>query len=305
MWKFLLRRLVTSVVTVIGVVVIVFFLARLTGSPANLYLPEGASPERYAQFNAQYGFDLPVWEQFLRFLGGAARLDFGDSIWQQRPALVAAAEAMPPTLALAAIALTLSLAIAVPLGAVAARRKFRPVDKVITFSSLTTASIPDFWFALVGVLFLSIQLGLLPTSGAATPAAWILPVATLMLAPLGVLIQVTRGAMIDALGSGYVQNARARGFVGNRLVYRHALRNAALPIITVAGDRAAGMVNGAIIVGTVFAFPGIGTLIVGAVLNRDFALIQASVFIVGIAVVLLNILVDLTYALADPRVRIS
>ncbi len=305
MWKFLLRRLVTSVVTVIGVVIIVFFLARLTGSPANLYLPEGASPERYAQFNAQYGFDLPVWEQFLRFLGGAARLDFGDSIWQQRPALVAAAEAMPPTLALAAIALTLSLVIAVPLGAVAARRKFRPVDKVITFSSLTTASIPDFWFALVGVLFLSIQFGLLPTSGAATPAAWILPVATLMLAPLGVLIQVTRGAMIDALGSGYVQNARARGFVGNRLVYRHALRNAALPIITVAGDRAAGMVNGAIIVGTVFAFPGIGTLIVGAVLNRDFALIQASVFIVGIAVVLLNILVDLTYALADPRVRIS
>lgn len=153
----------------------------------------------------------------------------------------------------------------------AARRKFRPVDKVITFSSLTAASIPDFWFALVGVLFLAIQFGLLPTSGAATPAAWVLPVATLMLAPLGVLVQVTRGAMIDALTSGYVQNARARGFVGNRLVYRHALRNAALPIITVAGDRAAGMVNGAIIVGTVFAFPGIGTLIVGAVLNRDFA----------------------------------
>lgn len=305
MWKFLLRRLITSVVTVFGVVVIVFFLARITGNPANLYLPEGASPERYAQFNAQYGFDRPLWEQFVRFLGGAVQFDFGDSIWQQRPALAAAAEAMPPTLALAVIALTLSLVIAVPLGAVAARRKFRPVDKVITFSSLTAASIPDFWFALVGVLFLAIQFGLLPTSGAATPAAWVLPVATLMLAPLGVLVQVTRGAMIDALTSGYVQNARARGFVGNRLVYRHALRNAALPIITVAGDRAAGMVNGAIIVGTVFAFPGIGTLIVGAVLNRDFALIQASVFIVGVAVVLLNILVDLTYAMADPRVRIS
>lgn len=305
MWKFLLRRLATSVVTVIGVVVIVFFLARITGNPANLYLPEGASPERYAQFNAEHGFDLPLWEQFLRFLGGAIRLDFGDSIWQQRPALEAAAEAMPPTLVLALIALTVSLVLAVPLGAVAARRKFKAADKAITFSSLTAASVPDFWFALVGVLFLSIQLGLLPTSGAASPAAWVLPVATLTLAPLGVLVQVTRGAMIDALGSGYVQNARARGFTGNRLVYRHALRNAALPIITVAGDRAAGMVNGAIIVGTVFAFPGIGTLIVGAVLNRDFALIQASVFIVGIAVVLLNIFVDLTYALADARVRIS
>ncbi|AQA01939.1 ABC transporter permease [Mycobacterium sp. MS1601] len=305
MWKFLLRRLATSVVTVIGVVVIVFFLARITGNPANLYLPEGASPQRYAQFNAQHGFDLPLWEQFLRFLGGAARLDFGDSIWQQRPALQAAAEAMPPTLALSVIALTVSLVLAVPLGAIAARRKFKAVDKAITYSSLTAASVPDFWFALVGVLFLSVQLGLLPTSGAASPAAWVLPVATLTLAPLGVLVQVTRGAMIDALQSGYVQNARARGFTGNRLVYRHALRNAALPIITVAGDRAAGMVNGAIIVGTVFAFPGIGTLIVGAVLNRDFALIQASVFIVGIAVVLLNILVDLTYALADARVRIS
>ncbi|ANW63353.1 ABC transporter permease [Mycobacterium sp. djl-10] len=305
MGTFLLRRLAASAVTVVGVVVIVFFLARITGNPANLYLPEGASPERYAQFNAQHGFDLPLWQQFLRFLGGAVRLDFGDSIWQQRPALQAAAEAMPPTLALAVIALAVSLVLAVPLGAIAARRKFKAVDKAITFSSLTSASVPDFWFALVGVLFLSIQLGLLPTSGAASPAARVLPVATLTLAPLGVLVQVTRGAMIDSLASGYVQNARARGFTGNRLVYRHALRNAALPIITVAGDRAAGMVNGAIIVGTVFAFPGIGTLIVGAVLNRDFALIQASVFIVGIAVVLLNILVDLTYALADARVRIS
>jgi peptide/nickel transport system permease protein len=133
----------------------------------------------------------------------------------------------------------------------------------------------------------------------------VLPVATLMLAPVGVLTQVTRGAMIDALGSGYVQNARARGLGSTRLVYRHALRNAALPLITVAGDRAAGMVNGAIIVGTVFAFPGIGTLIVGAVLNRDFALIQAAIFVVGVAVVVLNVLVDLTYALADPRVRLS
>lgn len=178
MGTFLLRRLAASAVTVVGVVVIVFFLARITGNPANLYLPEGASPERYAQFNAQHGFDLPLWQQFLRFLGGAVRLDFGDSIWQQRPALQAAAEAMPPTLALAVIALAVSLVLAVPLGAIAARRKFKAVDKAITFSSLTSASVPDFWFALVGVLFLSIQLGLLPTSGAASPAAWVLPVAT-------------------------------------------------------------------------------------------------------------------------------
>ena len=132
MLKFLLRRLIASVVTVVGVVVIVFFLARLTGSPANLYLPEGASQERYDQFNAQYGFDLPLWEQFVKFLGGAARFDFGDSIWQQRPAMQAALEAMPITLGLAAIALAVSLALSIPLGAIAAKFKFRPLDRFIT-----------------------------------------------------------------------------------------------------------------------------------------------------------------------------
>lgn len=305
MFQFAVRRLATSVVTILGVVVIVFFLARLTGSPASLYLPEGASQERYDQFNAQYGFDQPLWTQFTRFVADAVRLDFGDSIWQQRPALDAALEAMPPTLLLAAIALGLSLLVVIPLGALAASHRFKALDKAITFGSLTLASVPDFWFALVGMLFLSLHWGLLPTSGADSVGAWVLPVAVLMLSPVGVLTQVTRGAMIDALASGYVQNARARGFGSSRLVLRHALRNAALPIISVAGDRAAGMVNGAIIVGTVFAFPGMGTLIMGAVLNRDFAVIQASVFVVGVTVVALNILVDLAYAVADPRVRIS
>ncbi|GAA1995124.1 ABC transporter permease [Nakamurella flavida] len=305
MLPFLRRRVLSSVVTVLGVLVIVFFLARLTGSPASLYLPEGASQERYDQFNRQYGFDQPLWVQFLTFLKGAVQLDFGESIWQQRPALQAAVAAMGPTLELSAVALGLSIVVAVVLGSIAATHRFRAADRLITLSSLTTASIPDFWFALVGVLIFAVNLRMLPTSGDATASAWILPVLTLMLSPVGVLTQVVRGAMIESLTSGYVQNARARGFAPARLTYRHALRNAALPIISVAGDKAAGMVNGAIIVGTVFAFPGIGTLIVGAVLNRDFAVIQASVFVVGIAVVLLNIVVDLIYAIADPRVRIS
>lgn len=305
MARFVRRRVLTGLITVLGVVVVVFFLGRLTGSPASLYLPEGASEERYEQFNRQYGFDQPLWIQFVRFLAGLLRLDFGESVWQQRPALEAAVTAMPPTLALAAIALPLSVLLAVVLGAVAATHRFRFLDRVVTFGSLTTASIPDFWFALVGVLFFAVQLNILPTSGWQTPAAWVLPVATLMLAPVGVMTQVVRGAMIEALSSGYVQNARARGYSNHRLVYRHALRNASLPIISVAGDRAAGMVNGAIIVSAVFAFPGMGALVVGAVLNRDFAVLQASVFVVGVAIVLLNLIVDLTYAVADPRVRLD
>jgi len=305
MVTFLVRRLLYSVVALVGVVVAVFFLARLTGSPATLYQPQNASAEVIKQFNQSHGFDQPLWEQFRRFVVGVVHLDFGESIWQQRPAWTAAASDFPQTLLLALVAMSCSVLIAVVLGSVAASHRFTKIDKLVTLSSLTTGSIPDFWFALVGVLVLAVHLGWVPTSGQSGLNSWILPVTTLMLAPVGALIQVVRGAMIEALNSGYVQNARAHGFSHRRLVYRHALRNAALPIITVAGDRAAGMVNGAIIVGTVLAWPGIGTVMVQAVLNRDFAVIQAGVFIIGVAVVLLNLLVDAAYALADPRIRVS
>jgi peptide/nickel transport system permease protein len=305
MGTFLRRRLLFGVVTLFGVVVVVFFLGRLTGSPARLYMPEGSSAAAIAQFNHLHGFDKPVWSQFLDFVNGVIHLDFGESIWQQRPAWIAAWSVFPQTLLLAAVAMACALVIAVILGATAASHRFGAVDRLITMLSLTASSIPDFWFALLGVLFLAVQFNLLPTSGQSDLSSWILPVATLILAPVGVLSQVVRGAMIEALSAGYVQNARARGFSQRRLVYRHALRNAALPVITVAGDQAAGMVNGAIIVGVVFAWPGIGTVMVNAVMNRDFAVVQASVFIIGVAVVLLNLIVDATYALADPRIRIS
>lgn len=305
MLTFLSRRLVSSLVALAGVVVVVFFLGRLTGSPARLYLPQGASQDMVDNFNQTHGFNDPLWQQFTRFVGDVAHFDFGQSIWQQRPAITAIMSEFPQTLLLAVVAMSVSIAVAAVLGCIAAARRFTFVDKFITFGSLTSASIPDFWFALVGVLFFAVHLGLVPTSGQSDLSSWILPVATLMLGPVGVLTQVVRGAMIESLNSGYVQSARARGLAHGRLVYKHALRNAALPIITVAGDRAAGLVNGAVIVGTVFAWPGIGTVMVDAVLNRDFAVIQAGVFVIGVAIILLNVLVDLTYAVADPRVRVS
>ena len=305
MLPFLRRRLVASLVTLVGVVVMVFFMARLTGSPVDLFFPEGASQERIDAFNHAYGLDRPVIEQFRIFLMKAAQGDFGESIWQQRPAMEAAWSEMPITLALAVVAMTVSVSIALVLGSLAATHRFGTIDQLVTFLSLLTGSIPSFWFALVGILVFAVDWRILPTSGSGSAAAWVLPVATLSLGPIGVLTQVVRGAMIDVLKSGYIQNARARGFSQRRLVYRHALRNAALPIISVAGDIAAGMVNGAIIVGVVFAFPGIGKLIVGAILNRDFPVLQASVVVVGISVIVLNILVDLIYVAVDPRVRVA
>jgi peptide/nickel transport system permease protein len=305
MGAFISRRLASSIAAIVGVLVIVFFLARLTGNPASLYLPVGASAAELANFNRQNGFDQPIWEQFGRFLDGVVHLNFGQSLTEQRPALTAALSVFPQTIYLACVAMLVALIVSVLLGSLAASLKFSWTDRVISFLSIGMSSTPDFWFGLVAILLISVKLGLVPTSGQSGFSSWILPVCTLTLAPIGVLIQVVRGAMIDALNSGYVQNARARGFARKRLVFRHALRNASLPIITVAGDRAAAMFNGAIIVGTVFAWPGIGTVMVNAVLDRDFAVIQASVFVVGIAVVLLNVLVDLLYALADPRVRVS
>ena len=305
MFAFVRGRLVSGLLTILGVIVLVFFLARLTGSPVDLFFPEGASPAQLESFNRFYGLDKPLYEQFWIFLINAIRGDFGMSIWQQRPALQAALSEMPATLMLTLLAMSFSLVVAVVLGTIAAALRFRLVDRIITIVTLVTGSIPAFWFALVSILIFAIVLRYVPTSGAGSWKSWLLPVATVSLGPIGILTQVTRGAMIEVLSSGFVRNARARGFRSARILYRHALRNAVLPIIAVAGDIAASMVNGAVIVSVVFAFPGIGKAIIGAVLARDFPVLQACIVVVGVAVVLLNLIIDLIYVVVDPRVRLT
>ena len=305
MFAFVRARLVSGVLTILGVIIMVFFLARLTGSPVDLFFPEGASEAQLETFSRVHGLDRPVYEQFWIFVVNAVRGDFGTSIWQQRPALQVALSEMPATLILTFLAMSFSLIVAVVLGTIAAAFRFRPIDRIITITTLVTGSIPAFWFALVGILVFAIILGCVPTSGASNWKSWILPVATVSLGPIGILTQVTRGAMIEVLSSGFVRNARARGFTSVRILYRHALRNAALPIIAVAGDIAASMVNGAVIVSVVFAFPGIGKAIIGAVLARDFPVLQGCIVVVGVAVVLLNLIIDLIYVVVDPRVRLT
>ena len=305
MLSFLSGRVLSGAVTLIGVVIMVFFLARLTGSPVDLYFPEGGTDAQIQAFNEAHGLDEPLYTQFLIFMKSAVQGDFGDSIWQQRPAMEAALSEMPMTLALGGIAMLVSIVASIILGSIAAAYRFRQPDRIITTFSLTAGSIPVFWFAIVTILVFSIKLNWLPTSGSYSWQSWILPVATVSLSPIGVLTQVVRGAMIDVLTSGYVRNARARGFGQLRLIYRHSLRNAALPIIAVAGDIAASMMNGAVIVSVVFAFPGIGRLIVGAITARDFPVLQASMVLVGLAIITLNLIIDVIYMIVDPRVRLS
>ncbi|MEU0203328.1 MULTISPECIES: ABC transporter permease [unclassified Streptomyces] len=303
MLTLLRRRAVSSVIPLLFVVLGVFFLARLTGDPANLYLPLSATPEMRAEFAARNGLDDPLITQFGDYLAQVAHLDFGESLRTAQPAGEAVLRAFPATLQLAGWTMLLALAGAVVIGSLAAYRPNSATDRIASFLSSTAASVPDFWIAIMGVLVFAVTLGWLPTSGTSGAAAWVLPVATLLIRPFGVLVQVVRGAMVSALSAPYVKVARGKGASEIRVVFGHALRNAAAPALTVAGDLAVGLVNGAVVVETIFGWPGIGKLMIDSVLQRDFAVLQAAVLVTALAIFALNILVDLCHALLDPRVR--
>jgi len=304
-WAFLGKRLLYSAMALIGLTFAVFVLAFLSGSPARLYLPEGVPQSTIDLFNKQHGYDLPFYQQFVNFMLSVLHFDFGQSLVDGRPASTVILDAFPDTIVISVIALFISTAIGVTLGCIAAMKPFGAADKTITFVTLGAGSFPDFWLALMGVLFFSVQLRILPTSGQSGLSSWVLPVATLAIAPIGSLAQVARGAMVDSLSAGYIQSARARGYSKWRLTFHHALKNAALPIIPVAGNQAARLFNGTVIVSIIFAWPGIGAVMVASVGNRDFPVLQAGVFLVGVSILLLNLVLDLTYSFVDPRIRVS
>ncbi|PRX47548.1 peptide/nickel transport system permease protein [Prauserella shujinwangii] len=303
MLTFLRRRIISSALPLLVVILGVFFLARLTGDPANLYLPLSATPEMRAEFAARNGFDQPVLVQFGDYLAQLVHLDFGESLRTAQPAAEAVLRAFPATLQLAGVTMLLAVVGAAVVGSLAAYRPNSAADRGASFLSATAASIPDFWFAIMGVLLFSVTLGWLPTSGTVGAAAWVLPVATLLIRPFGVLVQVVRGAMVSALSAPYVKVARSKGAGEARVVFGHALRNAGAPALTVAGDLAVGMLNGAVVVETIFGWPGIGKLMIDSILQRDFAVLQAAVLITALTIFALNILIDICYALLDARVR--
>ncbi|HMR32905.1 MAG TPA: ABC transporter permease [Geminicoccaceae bacterium] len=303
MASYLARRALQSLIALVGLIVLVFFMARLTGSPADLYLPIDATLEARAEFNARHGFDRPAIEQFGSFLVGLTRGDLGHSIRKDRPALEVVLEAMPTTLKLAGVTMLLAIGGAILVGSLAAYRPGGLFDRVASIGSLAGASAPDFWVAISAILLFSVSLGWLPTSGMGGPLYWIMPIGVLVIRPFGILVQVVRNAMLGALSAPYVKTARAKG-IGNRaIIFVHALRNAMLPVITVAGDQAAGIVNGAVIVETIFGWPGVGKLMIDSIIQRDFAIIQAAIFVTATLIFIMNIGIDLAYAKLDPRVR--
>lgn len=303
MLTFLRRRITSSAIPLVVVILGVFCLARLTGDPANLYLPLSATPEMRAEFAARHGFDQPLLVQFGDYLAQVVQLDFGESLRTAEPAAAAVLRAFPATLQLAGATMILAILGAVVVGSWAAYRPNSVADRVASFTSTTAASMPDFWFAIMGVLVFAVALGWLPTSGTVGAAAWVLPVLTLLIRPFGVLVQVVRGAMVSALSAPYIKVARSKGAGEVRVVFGHALRNAAPPALTVAGDLTVGLVNGAVVVETIFGWPGIGKLMITSILQRDFAVLQAAVLVTAITIFALNIVIDACYALLDSRVR--
>lgn len=300
---FIVRRAIHSLVALLALLVLVFFLSRLTGDPTNLFLPMDASLEDREAFAERHGFNDPLVVQFGRYLLDVMRLDFGMSLFQGRPAIEPVLNAFPVTLKLALVTMLLALSLSILIGSLAASRPGGIFDRTASLLSIIGASAPDFWIAIVGILFFSSALGLLPTSGMGGPSHWILPVAVLLLRPLGLLTQVVRASMIGVLNSAYVKTARAKGASQNRIIFVHGVRNAMLSIVTVAGDQAATLLNGAVIVETVFGWPGIGNLMISAIVQRDFAVLQAAILMTAIAIFLMNILIDITYSRLDPRIR--
>lgn len=303
MRSFLAKRAVASLVSLAFLVVAVFFLSRLTGDPTDLYLPVDASIEAREQFRQIHGLNDPLIVQFGRYLSDLVVLDFGESIRRARPALEVVLEAFQWTLALALTTMALVTGAAIVIGSLAAFHVGGIFDRIATFFSLIGASAPDFWIAIVAIVIFSVHFGWLPTSGTGTPLHWILPIAVLFIRPFGLILQVVRGSMITALGSAYVKTARAKGVAARPIIFVHALRNAMLPVITVIGDQLAGMLNGVVIVETIFGFPGVGKLMIDSILQRDFSVILASIIVTALAIFLMNLLIDVAYAILDPRIR--
>ncbi|WP_201273297.1 ABC transporter permease [Sinorhizobium meliloti] len=297
------RRAYHSVISVIGLLTLVFFLPRLTGDPSALYLPLDSSLEARQAFARLNGLDQPIYVQFFQYLQNLMSLDFGQSLRQNRSAIEVALEAFPATLKLALVAMSLATVLAIVVGALAAARPGSLFDRIAGLVSLAGASTPDFWIAIVGILVFAVGLGMLPTSGTGTALHWIMPIAVLMLRPFGLLVQVVRGTMISALASPFIKTAHAKGMKRRKIIFGHALRNSLLPVITVAGDLATGLINGAVVVETIFGWPGIGKLMIDSIIQRDFAVVQSTILVTAIAIFIVNIAIDLLYAVLDPRIR--
>ncbi len=304
MGPYLIRRAVGACTVLIGVTLAIFILVEVAGDPVLLMLSGSPATEQdLAKLRHQLGYDAPAPVRYGRFLWRAVHGDLGSSLRYNLPALPLVLGRLPATLELAAVALALALAVAVPVGVLSAYRPGSLVDQVGRTLTLVGQAVPLFWLGIMLVLVFSVRFHLFPAAGKGGWAHLVLPALTLGLFPMARIARLLRSSMLETLSQDYVRTAFAKGLGERRVIFVHALRNAALPVVTIVGLMFGALLGGAVVTETIFSWPGVGLLSVQAIYNRDFPVVEASVFLVSLGFILVNLGVDLAYAVVDPRIR--
>jgi peptide/nickel transport system permease protein len=305
MSKFVIIRLSQGIIVLLGVSVFSFLLVHLSGDPVSGLVQPDWTPEQVEDLRVRLGFDRPLWVQYFDFLQRAVRGDFGNSFRQHLPVFQLLVERLPATMQLASTAFVLATLIGIPLGVISAVKRDTWIDKSAMVMALLAQAMPTFWLGIMLILVFAVELRWLPTSGTGSLAHFVLPTFTLATYSIARNARLVRSSLLDVLNRDYVRTARAKGLIDRRVIYKHALRNAMIPVITVLGLDFGTLLSGAVITEIVFAWPGIGRLIVNAVSSRDLPLVQGAVLLVSTGFVVINLLVDMSYALLNPRIRLT
>ena len=302
MQAYVLRRLLQLIVTVFVVSLIVFFMVRLKGDPIAVMAPPTFNEEQIAQLRRAWGFDKPIWDQYVIFITKAVTGDFGQSIQARRPAMELVFERLGYTYLLTAASALVGTLIAIPLGVLSAIKRNSPLDLLLTGLSSVGTAMPSFWLGLMLILLFSVTLRILPAFGALSSEALIMPAVTLGVGMAARLSRLTRSAMLEILGEDYVRTARSKGLSSYVVVMRHALRNAMIPVITVIGLQLGWLLGGSVVVESVFSWPGLGRLMIESINVRDITVVQAGLLWFALSFMLINLAVDIAYTFLDPRI---
>jgi peptide/nickel transport system permease protein len=298
-------RLAQSIVVIWVVVTVVFVTSRVVGDPVTAMAPMNATQADIERIKSELGLNDPLYVQYVRFVGQIARLDFGKSFRTGQPALNEVASRLPATLELGSAALVFSIVVGIPLGTLAAVRRGGPLDLIARVLTLVGQAVPNFWLGIMLILLFSVRLALLPTGGSGGLANLLLPTVTLGAVTGAAVVRLTRSGMLEVLDADFVRTARSKGLSEARTIIGHALRHALLPVITVLGIQAGRVIAGTIVVETVFAWPGMGRLIIQSIQSADYPVVQAGVLIIASVIVLANVVVDVSYRIIDPRVQVG
>ena len=299
---YIVRRVLVALPVMLVVSFVVFAMIFLSGDPAVLMLPPEASDEQVAQFRQQYGFDQPFLVQYARFLGKALQGDLGNSLRYNEPALGLVVQRMPATLQLSTFSIILAVVMALPLGVLSAIYRNSPIDYVASFLSVVGQSMPNYWLGFMLVFLVAVRWHWLPTSGGPGLRHVVLPGFTIAINIMALITRMTRSSMLEVLSEDYVRTARAKGLKERTVIVRHALRNGLLPVVTIIALQFGYILGGAVVIETIFAWPGLGLLTIQAIYSRDYPVVQASVLFLAASFVLINLLVDISYRFLDPRV---